>query len=105
MLAKGQVHYTKDERSKKLVYFATKKGDEQKIAIQNYGQFMKTARSVFPHREMNVVYKEQPFSTNEMDYGRDGKKWNWEDVIKEAIAIDYFDASTKNHLPFYLVEE
>ena len=50
-------------------------------------------------RLRNVPFREYPFSKDEMHYGKDGKKWSWQDVETEAKTIYYHPESSKNRLP------
>lgn len=54
-------------------------------------------------RLRNVPFRELPFSDNEEHYGREGKKWCWQEVENEAKMIHYHKDSPKNKLPFRIL--
>ncbi len=58
--------------------------------------------SVYRHRgfakQVYIPHVEKPFSTNELHYGKDGKKWLWVDIEQEAKQAGYIYGHEKNKL-------
>lgn len=76
-----------------LYITTTKKHRDRILNMLGIAKFYRKEPQLFTHRE-------QPFSTNEMHYGRNApSRYTWADVEGEAMAIGYKTHSLNNLLP------
>ena len=52
----------------------------------------------------DLVTRDEPFSQNEEHYGREGKKYTWDDVKHEASLVQYRENNKLNELVKYIEE-
>ena len=95
--------------TKQLIFFyGTRKNDRKhEENIYTTEEELKTFQSENKPKEHAKIESitTKPWSANELHYGRDGKRFNWSDIEKEAKAVMYHpENKAMNRLPFTVID-
>lgn len=92
------------ERKNQIFFAGTRKNDrkfdENIYTIEE--QFLPYQEKKKPKEYSMIEHiTSKPFSENEMHYGREGKRFSWSDIEKEALEVNYHPNNDElNYSPF-----